>query len=156
MTSKTLQQFDERMGELLARLQVIHAGQEGSRVKTAQVLNKIKTKLVDAIWMDGYVSEAACKKTLQDHHKIVQDVTDKLSVKRTTNIQQVEKVADDRQMKREDELKKEVDELVEEYKKKESSKFEMTEPLWDNWSKSRKQVHKFTNLSNTYKWLFYC
>lgn len=128
------------MGELLAHIQVVHASQEGSRVKTAQVLNKIKTKLVDVIWMDGYISEAACKKTLQDHHKIVQDVSDKCSVKKTTNVQQVEKISEERQLKREAELDKDVQEQIETYKKKDNSKFTVTEQLWDNWAKSLKQV----------------
>ena len=93
MTTKTLQNFDERMGELLAKLQVTHAGKEGVKIKKAQVLDKIKTKLVDMVWNNGYITDANCKKVLQDHHKTVQEVADKYAQKREANVEQIEKVA---------------------------------------------------------------
>jgi PP-loop superfamily ATP-utilizing enzyme len=128
------------MGVLLAKLQVSHAGKEGMKVKTTQVLSKIKDKLVDIIWTDGYISETACKKTLQDHHKMVQDVSDKFAVKRTTNIEQIQKVSEEKRLKRESSMNGDIQGLIEDYKKKEHSKYENTEPLWDNWSKMKQEV----------------
>jgi len=142
VTAETLAQFDERMGVLLAKLQVSHAGREGIKVKTTQVLNKIKTKLVDIIWTDGYISETSCKKTLQDHHKIVQDVSDKFAVKRTTNIEQIKKVSDEKRLKRESSMNEDIQELIEAYKSKEHSKYENTQPLWNNWTTMKQEIEK--------------
>jgi len=142
VTTQTLAQFDERMGVLLAKLQVSHAGREGMKVKTTQVLSKIKTKLVDIIWTDGYISETSCKKTLQDHHKIVQDVSDKFAAKRSTNIEQIQKVSDEKRVKREMSMKEDIDGLIESYKSKEHSKYENTEPLWSNWARMKQEIEK--------------
>ena len=128
---------------LLAKLQVSHAGKEGMKVKTSQVLNKIKTRLVDIIWTDGYISETSCKKTLQDHHKIVQDVSDKFAVKRTTNVEQIQKVSEEKRLKRETAMNEEIKELIESYKSKEHSKYENTQPLWDNWTNMKQEVILF-------------
>ena len=125
---------------LLARLHVSHARKEGTKVKMTQVLNKIKTKLVDIIWNDGYISEASCKKTLQDHHKMVQEVGDKFTVKRDNNIEQIEKVSTEKRQKRETQLDEDISGLIEEYKKKEHTKIGLTEPLWKNWANSKRQV----------------
>ena len=135
------------MGVLLAKLQVSHAGREGIKVKTTQVLNKIKTKLVDIIWTDGYISETSCKKTLQDHHKIVQDVSDKFAVKRTTNIEQIKKVSDEKRLKRESAMNEDIQELIEAYKSKEHSKYENTQPLWNNWTTMKQEVRFSANNS---------
>lgn len=140
VTNTTLEHFDERMGAILAKLQVNHARKEGTKVKTSQVLNKIKTKLVDIIWTDGYVSETSCKKTLQDHHKIVQDVGDKFAVKRNNNFEQIEKVSDEKRQKRENIIGEEVKDLIEGYKSKEHSKYEVTEPLWTHWTTHKYEV----------------
>lgn len=142
VTSETLGHFDERMGVLLAKLQVSHAGKEGMKVKTSQVLSKIKTKLVDIIWTDGYISETSCKKTLQDHHKIVQDLSDKFAVKRTTNVEQIQKVSQEKRLKRETAMNDEIKELIESYKSKEHSKYENTEPLWNNWTNMKQEIEK--------------
>ena len=128
---------------LLAKLQVSHAGKEGMKVKTSQVLNKIKTRLVDIIWTDGYISETSCKKTLQEHHKIVQDVSDKFAVKRTTNVEQIQKVSEEKRLKRETAMNEEIKELIESYKSKEHSKYENTQPLWDNWTNMKQEVILF-------------
>lgn len=142
VTNQILSQFDERMGVLLAKLQVSHARREGTKVKTTQVLNKIKTKLVDIIWTDGYISETACKKTLQDHHKIVQDVCDKFAVKRTTNLEQIKKVSSEKRLKRETSMNEDIQELIENYKAKEHSNYGRTQPLWENWSGMKQEIEK--------------
>jgi len=141
-TADTLKNFDKRMGEILAKLQVAHAGKEGTKVKVAQILSKIKTRLVDLLWVDGYVSEASCKKTLQDHHKLVADVAEKFQAKRAVNLEQVEKVQGEKKQRREAQMSEEITKMIEEYKAKEATAFTVTQPIWDKWSNSKRQIEE--------------
>ena len=143
-TADTLKNFDIRMGDILAKLQVSHTGKEGTKVKVAQILSKIKTRLVDLLWIDGYVSEASCKKTLQDHHKIVADVAEKFQAKRSVNLEQVEKVQGEKKQRREAQMSEQINKMIEEYKTKEATAFTVTKPIWDKWSNSKRQVRKST------------
>lgn len=142
ITRVTLSRYDERIGELLAKLQVSQARKEGTIVKQTQVLDKIKSKLVDLIWRDGYVPEANCKRVLQDHHKIVQDVSDKFAAKKENNAANIEKMMKDKKEKREAALTQEMNEMVEKYKAEEHSNVEMTEPLLVNWNDNKVNIQR--------------
>jgi len=142
ITRVTLSRYDERIGELLAKLQVSQARKEGTIVKQTQVLDKIKSKLVDMIWQDGYVPEANCKRVLQDHHKIVQDVSDKFATKKENNASNIEKSMVEKKEKKEGVLTQEMNEMVEKYKAEEHSNVEITEPLLVNWNDNKVNIQR--------------